>query len=862
MDTKERNAVELPAPLYLIENPEVLSRVQERRDFFLSACQIDIADYALVTSDGVRLDLSQFERELLSRVFSKYNQISPGIFGKDFDVEKYVSSLWSDDSDIAEVSLFTFDRDQVNSIIAARGQEIKTYVKELQQASDGIVAAEGRSDAEVIVTGALASAGIVAFSVEALKIGYLAYRLLAPGAPAAFYGNIFRAVVKVALMEPAVFAGVVAAATIAGAILAALAFIDRKLVCLVINDTDYDLVFKEYYMAYGKLDAICKRDASAGIRVIPGRTSANTVYGSFFAISKSGLLYGAETTMRLGLFTDPGQYDLLVMTGNAFTESTRVNMKWALSKDWSHPEGLDLATVHKELYDTGSLDVDISKPGIFSSLHVNDASGPEAFAALVLRTEPEYVIDLSESVNDRFGALVMSGSVGFDYDPLRECYVLSNSKQAFFCLSGVRCSEGRFVLRCRPQGVGGKLRILVPTESDDGQGSVEVRLADHLVYEFELPESDQLYNCSVVCPASAKDRCFGDLIQVENVGKCPVEFASAAVRPVGVDSIDRSEWMSKFADCTPLCDMNIPGSHDACAINSVVHTPWACHRHSLTEQLNFGIRAFDVRIKVKHLADDSFDFVTCHGPIGSTAGLNEFQSLKSAFDEFEDFLSQHWSEALIVTLKVDDWTDVSGAERTKALESLHKLLSRYKDIRPHQTSLGSLGNARGKIVCFNRITESADFGYALSWTDNTDGSFALDGSQEAGNTRDFKVWVQDHFQFGTSVLSAHADKAQLVEKTSEVSSSGDGTVVFNYASACYLGALGVYCQGYLIDWLGSKEPQNRPKKLGWVFMDYEDDTYHTSEYSLVDFTALVIDSNSGYQSFPDKFKQRFYCDEL
>lgn len=82
----------------------------------------------------------------------------------------------------------------------------------------------------------------------------------------------------------------------------------------------------------------------------------------------------------------------------------------------------------------------------------------------------------------------------------------------------------------------------------------------------------------------------------------------------------------------------------------------------------------------------------------------------------------------------------------------------------------------------------------------------------------------------------------------------DGVCVFNYASICYLLAIGAYCQGFLVDWLGLSKPQNQPKKLGWVFANYENGTFFTKEYSPMRFTALVIDPNTGYQGFSSKFQ--------
>ena len=42
-----------------------------------------------------------------------------------------------------------------------------------------------------------------------------------------------------------------------------------------------------------------------------------------------------------------------------------------------------------------------------------------------------------------------------------------------------------------------------------------------------------------------------------------------------------SDWMQHLSDTIPISEINIPGCHDAAAINTSISTPYACHNHSI-----------------------------------------------------------------------------------------------------------------------------------------------------------------------------------------------------------------------------------------------------------------------------------------
>ncbi|HKQ79430.1 MAG TPA: phosphatidylinositol-specific phospholipase C domain-containing protein [Blastocatellia bacterium] len=311
-----------------------------------------------------------------------------------------------------------------------------------------------------------------------------------------------------------------------------------------------------------------------------------------------------------------------------------------------------------------------------------------------------------------------------------------------------------------------------------------------------------------------------------------------------------ADWMSYMNDATPLCDINIPGTHDSAAINTSTTTPYACQGMSITNQLLSGIRALDVRLKVKG-TDPNFKFVTCHGDFNmGIEPLNEYQSFDSLLNECKDFLASHGDEALVMSLKIDDWNGQTN--KAGIYSRLTTLLGQYPIFTPstnQKSNMPILKDARGKLFLVNRINTQLGLGAPLRISNNMVG-------YASNSYRNFKIYVQDQYEFDTNQQQNTQDKLNLT--TSAFAAKQDGEVVWNFGSGVYKMTqsadrlFGVYIHKELLNWFGTNDAPNRAKKLGWCFMDFAANEYESNQGS-ISFVDILISSNFNYENHPKQF---------
>ena len=300
--------------------------------------------------------------------------------------------------------------------------------------------------------------------------------------------------------------------------------------------------------------------------------------------------------------------------------------------------------------------------------------------------------------------------------------------------------------------------------------------------------------------------------------------------------------MEKIPDATPLGSINIPGTHDSAAINAHHTTPYACQNHSISEQLELGIRMLDVRLKVKK-DGSTFHFITCHGSLGSSTGTNEYQSFPSLLTECEEFLDANAKETILMSIKVDDWSN-SGDDKAAAYASLQSLLAGYPTT--YKASMPTLGECRGKIFLYNRINTDMHLGVPIGWHDNTTGSYAsLSGSSG------YTIYVQDNYE-DLPFISPGTQKTK--EVTQAFTEWSAGNAVWNFASATRLKLFGVQIIPDLLNYFGAKPAAQRPAHFGWLLLDYAFNQYTTDTYGALDLVTLIIASNFGYHGYDRTFR--------
>lgn len=192
-------------------------------------------------------------------------------------------------------------------------------------------------------------------------------------------------------------------------------------------------------------------------------------------------------------------------------------------------------------------------------------------------------------------------------------------------------------------------------------------------------------------------------------------------------------WMQEVEDNRLVCKMSIPGTHDTAADTGGGWTQ--TQEKSIKEQLNSGIRFLDIR-----LVHDKGVLKLCHNFVVFNKTLTEDVLRTTA-----DFLRDHPSETVIMTLKRDHDYDKDGGMKykqalTRALEANPKLTAYMAgNFRSNFT----MKDLRGKMLLISRegwfFTKS---GQIDSWPDDRSFSTTIK-AYEGGGT---PLHVEDHYK--------------------------------------------------------------------------------------------------------------------
>jgi len=165
-----------------------------------------------------------------------------------------------------------------------------------------------------------------------------------------------------------------------------------------------------------------------------------------------------------------------------------------------------------------------------------------------------------------------------------------------------------------------------------------------------------------------------------------------------------TDWLGMVKDETKVCKLSIPGTHDTMTgmgfyqpgLKYVFDMTAISHVSTLEEQLNCGIRFFDIRPVV------STDTIAKKKILRLTHGISELNvTLEQTIDWLQAYLKAHPSEFFIAKLQFDN-----GFEDQKDLYALLSdvfHMSKYKGLffenwRPDIT----VGEMRGKILWLSR----------------------------------------------------------------------------------------------------------------------------------------------------------------
>ncbi len=226
-----------------------------------------------------------------------------------------------------------------------------------------------------------------------------------------------------------------------------------------------------------------------------------------------------------------------------------------------------------------------------------------------------------------------------------------------------------------------------------------------------------------------------------------------------------SAWMDDISDDTLLSSINIPGTHDSGTAN--VEGSWnedansvACQKYFIDELLYAGFRSFDIRYAYNSneivLVHGSGTFV-CHNKDHDTDVSKEDTNLtlRQVLQTTVDYLKEHPSETVIMTLKQDDSNDSAPSEMAKVVMEFIEQGYCYD----WSSDSPTLGEVRGKIVLMTRTASGSlkagssrkYFGPDISmWDDsyNDDIHFAQEIYSSSSDTGG--IWIQDDYHCSDS----------------------------------------------------------------------------------------------------------------
>jgi hypothetical protein len=287
-------------------------------------------------------------------------------------------------------------------------------------------------------------------------------------------------------------------------------------------------------------------------------------------------------------------------------------------------------------------------------------------------------------------------------------------------------------------------------------------------------------------------------------------------------------WMKNLDDDLLITQITIPGTHDSAAdhdhcYESVSckdnHLMVVCQTSNIQDQMEMGIRFFDVRLAYDQHDDRAFEFH--HGPYDLK------QSLYDAIKWATDFLEENPSEFLVWLIKQEHtsadadafWRDLSSelADRSIEFYSKKKILT--------------VGEARGKVIIMAR-NKSSEYpqGYHVEWSSNT--------QYYQGSDENLTYVAEDHYNLAyvhTSTKFVDIRRNLFLARSCLGCGSSD-TLFFTFLSgegdkaAKYPSHYADYENLHTAEWL--TEDAARGPRSGIIAMDFAGNSGHYGGYML------------------------------
>ncbi|KAM0496267.1 hypothetical protein ACHAP8_007528 [Fusarium lateritium] len=325
--------------------------------------------------------------------------------------------------------------------------------------------------------------------------------------------------------------------------------------------------------------------------------------------------------------------------------------------------------------------------------------------------------------------------------------------------------------------------------------------------------------------------------------------------------MDPESWMGDLADQNiSIAALSIPGTHDSAT--SAYHSVGAlekrvrCQDMTITQQLNAGIRYFDLRAGYAYQNNSPLSIVD--GNRDESAGLQAVHgafmlgmSIQKIFSFFYDWLNNHPTEALIVQMKAEG----KGVNSQDVSNDVSNLINDNPQYWALGETIPTLNQIKGKIQLVRRfppptsnVNTKTPFGIGMTnWPDDAQTEFQ--SSPMISSNPSFTISLEDNYTpssdgatalegktgFVKEFVSKAVDSEQLptndptsplkwfIGYSSYTTSSGSGLNIvpnsnFNYATQSLGGSTSMN-KGLevLVKSMGG---YGNPKLVGTLVMDY------------------------------------------
>ena len=295
--------------------------------------------------------------------------------------------------------------------------------------------------------------------------------------------------------------------------------------------------------------------------------------------------------------------------------------------------------------------------------------------------------------------------------------------------------------------------------------------------------------------------------------------------------MDTNDWMQGLDNSLEISQVNLPGSHDSASINEswLPSGPYTTQLLSIPNQLKYGIRLLDVRLKVKvEEGGNSYEFMTCHGDTLPSVQMKKYQTFDTLMEKCVDFLNDNTTEFIIMLLRIDDWNGEEDSYQ-QVLNALAEAISTYGGGKIYSgIDIPRVEQVRNKIFLLNNIpegVENVNIGRYIPWDENCDG-------KEITVDNELHYYLQDKYKdLALDFSSAEKQKTDIyisaIKKFKQLQTSNQNlSFLINFASATHLGVgRKPKINQKVLDEFLKYTPEQRPNEIGqfgWTFFDYTD----------------------------------------